>query len=324
MEDRPRLVYIGFITGVEPIPGADRIHLATAVCGVGGKWRGIVTKDLQPGALVVVFQPDSLLPQDNPDFAFMAQYKFRVKQRLFRGVPSEALILPASEGEVGEEVTLKYKVDKYVNPQQMQFSSDAAGIFPTNVPKTDEMNIQTVEEMIGIMNGLPFYITQKMDGMSSTAFKWQGHFGVCSRNLELEEGNNPIWNMAKAHNVESWLPEGMAVQWETCGPSIQGNPIGLKRVEAFAFQMWNINQCRYLDLKEFRNLCQMPTVPPIQEGVVFDRDLGSLQELAKQQVYPNKAAAEGIVVRPQQEQWAMVNTQTRRISFKVINLLYKA
>lgn len=28
------------------------------------------------------------------------------------------------------------------------------------------------------------------------------------------------------HNLEERLPEGFAIQWETCGPKIQGNPMG--------------------------------------------------------------------------------------------------
>ena len=57
-----KLAYIGRIIKTEPIEGADRIHLATAVCGSSGIWRGVTPKDMGIETVVVVFLPDESSP----------------------------------------------------------------------------------------------------------------------------------------------------------------------------------------------------------------------------------------------------------------------
>lgn len=316
------LVYVGKIIQVASIEGADRIHLATAVCGSGGIWRGIVSKDLDVGSPVVVFQPDSLLPQDNPDYSFMEARKYRVKQRRFKGVPSECLILLYKGQEpIGTDVTEAFRVTKYTKQSPMHLNAEALGLFPEFIPKTDEMNIQSVPEMLVALQGKPFYITLKMDGMSSTAYKYNGHFGVCSRNLEIKDGDNPLWKVAKDNNLPDVVSEGFAIQWETCGPRIQGNPIGLTKSQGYAFNVWDIQNKKYQGF-DIKWLKWMPFVPLIETGECFSYSLDDLQKIAEK-LYPNGAPAEGIVVRPMTEEIIFAGREYQRLSFKVMNLNYK-
>lgn len=321
-----KLVYVGKIIEVGPIEGADRIHLATAVCGAGGKWRGVVPKDLVVGSMVYVFQPDSVLPDDVPDYAFMAVHKFRVKQRKFKGAPSESLILPApADGEIGRDVTAELRVEKYEKAAFMHLSLEALGPFPGYLPKTDEPNFQRVGAMIDRLQGKPYYITKKVDGTSSTAFKTAGYFGVCSRNLEIKDGPNPIWDVVRKYKLQETLPDGFAVQWETCGPKVQENRLGLRDVQGFAFQIWDIANRKYLDFEEFLGTVRkiMPMVELIQTGDAFDYSAEELQIKAENLTYANGKPAEGMVVRPMQEIRDTFHNEMLRLSFKVVNLKYK-
>ena len=40
------LAYIGKVIKVRPIEGADKIHSVQAVCGKGGIWNGVASKDI--------------------------------------------------------------------------------------------------------------------------------------------------------------------------------------------------------------------------------------------------------------------------------------
>jgi RNA ligase (TIGR02306 family) len=331
----PELAYIGKIIKTEPIEGADRIHLATAVCGSGGIWRGVTPKDLIAETPVVVFLPDAILPSEEPDYAFMSPHRWRVKQRRFKGVPSEALILPLTGNVgvtlsfnscgIGDDVTEILQVTKYEKQSLLHFPLEAAGPFPDFLPKTDEPNFQKVLSMFQRLKGYPYFVTLKMDGCSSTAFRYKGEFGVCSRNMQIKDGPNPIRDVAHKYDLEKRLPEGYAIQWETCGPSIQKNPIGLRENEGYAFNVWDIERQCYLDYAPFTFFTTglMPAVPVITEGNEFDSDPESLQEFAEALTYPNGRAAEGLVVRPQVEIREMFHHEMKRLSFKVINLRYK-
>jgi RNA ligase (TIGR02306 family) len=323
------LAVVGKITEIMTIPNADRIVLATAVCGKGGIWRGVVKADSKLDDIVVVFQPDALLPSDNPAFSFMESSGYRVRQRRFRGAPSESLIMPISEviygGDfvIGQDVSDCLRIDKYEKPVSVSIGGEVKGDFPEFVPKTDEPNFQKVTEMFSVMIGRPYYVTMKMDGTSTTAYRRNGVFGVCSRNLELKEGSGAGWLVAKKYNLGEMLPDGYAIQFEVCGPGIQKNPISLKSIDGYAFQLWNIAEKRYLDFDEFASSKIMPTVPIVKTGEEFNFTPDSIQSLAEDLKYPNGKPAEGIVCRPTRELSAMINMESTRISFKVINLRYK-
>lgn len=315
------LVYAGKVVKEEPIEGADRIVLATVVCGQGGKWRGVVPKGMNQDN-VLVFLPDSVLPSDNPDWDFMSQYKYRVRQRQFKGMPSECLIMPAKENyEVGTDLTEEYRVQKYEKPTGLG-SGDAAGDFPSFIPRTDETLVQKVPWLLDALQGKPYQITMKMDGSSTTAYRWKGEFGVCSRNLKVKPGTNRYWAPAVKHGLEAVLPEGLAVQYETCGPAIQKNKAGLSEIEGFAFQTFDIEKGIYVS----NHSEYMPNVPMVAAGECFAKTLDQLQELAALLKYPNGHAAEGIVVRSSDVEIVPMPGKPGvnvRLSFKVVNLLYK-
>jgi RNA ligase (TIGR02306 family) len=249
---------------------------------------------------------------------FLESSDWRVRMRKFKGAPSEVVIMPYAieldDMPIGFDCTLFMGVTKYFKPVPAHMQGKAKGDFPQFIPKTDELNYQRHPELIDSLHGKPYYVTEKADGSSTTAYKYKGQFGVCSRNYELlPDENNGYWEIANRYQLETKLPEGYALQWETCGPKIQSNPMGLKETEGFAFSVYNINEHRYLGMNDFLNLCShldFPVVKIDEKGPEFNKD--NVHTLGEG-TYANGKQREGVVVR----------SQDSKISFKVINLNYE-
>lgn len=316
------LVFIGKIIELAPIPGADFIMSATVICGKGGKWRGVVRlQDFAFDDKCIVYLPDSLIPP-GLEMKFLEKDKWRVKMKRFKGAPSEVLIMPIPKDwtlPIGTDITTELKVTKYHKPIPANMQGIAKGDFPNFIPKTDEPNYQSNPELVDSLIGLPYVITEKADGSSSTAYRYKGEFGVCSRNYELERNeDNGYWKIAFRYKLEELLPEGYAIQWETCGPKIQSNPMGLNRIEAHAFNVYHIHRHRYLESYEFIEFCEdlnFPTVNCITSGDKFDK---TNMEILGEGKYDNGKEREGVVIRSIYNELG-----DKPISFKVINLNYE-
>jgi len=333
------LAFIGQVTKIGLIPGADFIVHASVDCGKdGGKWHGVVRKEeIKEGDLVEVYLPDSILP-GAARFAFMEHKRYRVRQARFKGCPSTCLIMPIIPGfhpiehpsspPVGTDITEAVGVTKYEKAIPASLSGIARGNFPAFIPKTDEILYQKAQHLLDALAGKPYYITLKYDGCSGTAYHKDGHFGVCSRNLELkEEGGSVWWEMAKKYNLQEPISNisplrNIAVQFEVVGPGVQGNPVGLQEREIRVFDIFDIDEGRYFAPTAVRAFCAnhgVPIVDLIAEGDAFGLLEDSFVGLAEAVKYANGKPAEGIVIRAQTPR--MVGAD--RLSFKVINLNYK-
>ena len=107
-----KLAHIETISWLRPIEGADKIELA----GILG-WQCIVKKgEFKVGDLAVYVEIDSIMPADNPDFAFLEPRHYKIKTMKMRGVVSQGIIFPLSvlhddkTHEVGEDVTDMLKI----------------------------------------------------------------------------------------------------------------------------------------------------------------------------------------------------------------------
>jgi len=242
--------------------------------------------------------------------------------RRFKGAPSEVLITPinnVSFSNIGDDVTTQLNVVKYHKPISPHLQGLAKGEFPSFIPKTDEPNYQRYPELVDALVGKPWYMTEKADGSSTTAYKWKGEFGICSRNLELVRNpDNGYWKVAEKYSVEEKLPDGIAIQWETCGPGIQSNPMGLKEIDGFMFSAYHILYRRYLDFDEIRKLSidiGFPMARLIEWGHCF---IPHGVETRGEGVYLNGKPREGVVIRSQKNELGH-----KPLSFKVINLGYE-
>jgi RNA ligase (TIGR02306 family) len=316
---------IGQVVSVSPVENSDRLAQAVVVCGKAGRWTGVVVRgEVQAGQLVEVYLPDALLPQGDPRFAFMEKYQWRVRIARLRGALSECLIMPLTiePPEIGADIASLVGVQKYEKPLPLSAGGEIAGGFPAFIPKTDELHFQQAPHLVAALVGQPYYVTAKLDGTSVTYFKWQGEFGVCSRNWRLRDTpNSAAWHLARQYGLPELLLDGEAIQCEMVGPGIQGNPLRLGKVGVRLFNAFliegHVYRGVYPDVRAglWRSV---PTVDLVVAGGSFPAlSDDELRAMAAGE-YPGGGPREGIVVRPQFE--AQVDGD--RLSFKVINPAY--
>lgn len=248
MADRA-LATVEVVRDVQPIPDADNIVRAQV-----RDWDVVTRKgEFTPGQHCVYFEIDSMLPEDDPRFAFLMPRGVRtdvdgfrghvLRTARLRGVYSQGLALPLNQfpeigkGAVGQDVTDTLGIRKWDPPVPASLAGVVAGPFPSWIPKTDEERIQNAGWMLD-QDQLQWYATEKIDGSSATYFMdVDGSFGACSRNLNLrDDGSNTFWNVA--HNLDlpnvlrSYADETgltrVAIQGEVFGEGIQKNPLRVK------------------------------------------------------------------------------------------------
>jgi RNA ligase (TIGR02306 family) len=327
-----KLASIQVVSGIEPIDGADRIEKITVL-----GWSLVSKKDeFKIGDRCVFFEIDALL-KDGPEWAeFMRPKKFRVKTIKLRGTLSQGLamplsILPGSESlEVGTDVSEQLGVTKYEPPLHdggAKFGK-ARGNFPSFIPKTDEMRLQSCPELLDeIRNAGPFYTSVKVDGTSGT-FCYDGdEFCACSRNWKkTEDDTNMYWQVARKYKLAEVLADNRdyAIQGEIAGPGIQGNKMRLLESDLFVFNVFDIKKGRILDYPDFTAFCLnhgLQTVPiekvmTVEDLATFDYSLEAWLKRAEGN-YESGSPREGIVVRPLVSTYSP--TLRGRLSFKVIN-----
>ncbi len=319
-----KLASVQTIESLELIPKADLIVKAQVM-----GWSVVVRKDeFKPGDQCVFFEIDSVLPESTEWAEFMRPRGFRVKTCKLRGALSQGLALPMAivpgAHDVGDDVTEVLGVTKYEPP--MPRSQSAAGPFPSSIPKSDEIRVQSALGVLEELRGSPFYISVKCDGTSGTFAKLDDELIVCSRNIALHRGDDHFWKVAEKNRLEEKLPEGFAVQGEVCGPKIQKNRLGLDDHELFIFNVFDIKQERFLDFRDFLAFChdhELVTVPierviEVDDLAEFEISLEHFLELARGEYKGTRNRREGIVVRPTTE----INSQAlegSRLSFKVLN-----
>ena len=320
-----RLVSIQTIEAIEPIAGADNIMQARVM-----GWTVVIKKgEFTPGDPCVFFEIDSVLP-DGPAWAeFMRPRKFRVRTLKLRGVLSQGLALPIAilgGGDAPRDVDLRERLGVTKFEAVLPDTREIAGAFPTRVPKTDEIRLQSALGVLDEIRSQEFYVATKCDGTSATYVRdGQDGFIACSRNWALARGDNHVWRLAERYRLEDQLPVDFAIQAEVCGPGIQKNRLGLDSIDLFVFNVYDLRAGKFLELDAFRAFCAergLPTVPIERvvrgdEAASYDHSLDAWLEAARGLYAGTKQRKEGIVVRPLIEQRSAA--LGGRLSFKVIN-----
>lgn len=321
-----KLATIRSIGQISPILGADKIELAT----VDG-WNVVVGKDVghKVGDLVIYCEIDSFLPiREEFEFLRKSSYKkmvgkegFRLKTIKLRGQISQGLILPISVLNPpntniyvtpfeGLDVTEILGIIKYEPPIPANLVGKVKGIFPSFIPKTDEERIQNLTkeyEKWKIQSKHQFYVTEKLDGSSSTFYIKNGVFGVCSRNLDLlETEENTFWKIARYLDLENKMKSldfNLALQGELIGESIQGNPYKLKGQSVRFFTGFNIDTYQRMVYNEFTEILtrlNLESVPLLNQDLDFTLP-NTIDEMLKyaegKSMLNNQTEREGVVVR---------------------------
>jgi RNA ligase (TIGR02306 family) len=327
------LASITRITELAPIAGADRIELAR----VAG-WQCVVKKgEFKVGELAVYLEIDAV-PPDREGFSWLWQPKnqsgvarpdsFRIRTLRLRGTLSQGLLMPFAQagitsGAEGDDLTERLGVIKYEPPAPSGMGDGRAG-FPSLVPKTDEMRVQAVPQVLEELRGQPFIATVKMDGTSSTFVMVDGELHACGRNHSIAEGENLYWYVAKKHRLGEVLKgSSLAIQGEIVGPGLQKNPTGQKDKTLFVFNLYDTRTGEHLGDSELRKFCQQHELQPVPvafEGKRFDETVDSLLQKAEGTYAGTSNQREGIVIRPITSMRSTV--LGGRLSFKAISNRY--
>ena len=332
-----KLASIRKIEEIKPIDGADAIEAVR----VDGWWCVSKKNEFKVNDRCVYFEVDSFLPV-RPEFEFLRKscFKstrhlgdgFRLKTIRLKGQISQGLVLPLGifqfpwfshvNAKEGHDLTEELGVQKWEVPLSPQLAGVAKGNFPSFLKKTDQERIQNCyKQMQRDHANKLFEATLKLDGSSMTVYLKDGVFGVCSRNLDLQETeDNTFWKVARNNKFDEMLRaynKNVAIQGELMGPGIQGNRENLPDYEFFLFDVWDIDGQNYytsLERDDFVMDCRdsgykleiVPYVSMIQimefslEDILKKSDVKSL----------NHPVAEGIVYRCYEDS---------SVSFKAIN-----
>jgi RNA ligase (TIGR02306 family) len=342
-----KLASIQTVNAIEPILNADAIEKIRVL----GWW--VVSKkgEHQLGEKVVYCEIDALLPQ-RPEFEFLRgnSFKqaqtdgsgalilpagFRIKTVKLRGQVSQGICFPLSilppgaSTDEGADVTDQLGILKWEPPLSVCTGGKVKGSFPGFLPKTDETRVQVLEMVLQRHRGKTFYVTEKVDGTSFTAFLRAGQFGICSRNLWMDENDelNIHARVARDLNVEgklrqvrTQLDHDLAIQAEVLGPGIQRNKYGLPAVTLKVFNVLNVDTYQLLDHTTMLAVLKMLGLDSVPQlgTIVLNHTVDELVAFSEGTSLLNpKVQREGVVLRPLTEEHD--EDIGGRLSFKVIN-----
>ena len=342
-----KLASIQTVNAVELIPNADAIERMRIL----GWWVVVKKGEFRPGDRVVYCEIDSLLPE-RPEFEFLraSSFKpaqtdasgatvlaagFRIKTVKLRGQVSQGICFPLSilpEGttpDEGADVTEQLGVLKWEPPVPVGMGGRVKGGFPGFLPKTDETRVQVLEPVLERHRGKTFFVTEKLDGTSFTAFLREREFGICSRNLWMDESDesNLLIRVARRLKLEEMLRKvrerrgfDLAVQAEVIGPGIQKNKYELKEVTLRVFNVLDVQGYRLLDhavMLEVIAELGLESVPQLGT-ITLNHSVDELVAFSEgSSVLNPKAQREGVVLRPLVEEFDQ--DVGGRLSFKAIN-----
>ena len=257
-----KLATTAVISDIKKINGADKI----CAYKVRGWWVVDQIDKYSVGDVVIFIEVDSWIPHDIAPFLSKGnkprEYLGVVGEKLntvkLKGQISQGLILnvKALEGKnintnvIDQDVSKSLGIIKWEAYCPLCLNGNAKGIFPWFLKKTDQERIQNLwSKYKEEYNDVEFEVSLKLDGTSCTVYLNQGEFGVCSRNLELKDGDNTYWKVAKDNQLEQTLRsygKNIAISGELIGTGIQKNPEKINGHEFKIFDIYDIDEGRYL------------------------------------------------------------------------------
>src|SRR5262249_25793278 len=161
--------------------------------------------------------PDSLVPVDRPEFAFLADKakqdgQARIKAQKFRGVVSFGLLVPAPAGaQIGDDVAELLGVEHYEPPlagesgKKELFTSggvaDTPGVYPT---KDDVVAFRRYHTLF--TPGEPVVVTEKLDG-ANARYVWADGRMHCGSRTEWKKEYPDYSHVTVEGLVAKGLPE---------------------------------------------------------------------------------------------------------------------
>jgi len=314
-DDNRKLATVRVISQIKFIEGADKICLYV----VDG-WQVVdQIYKYNVGDLVIYLEIDSWVPTELAPFLSKGkeprEYKGIKGEKLrtikLKGQYSQGLILPLNAFDklcykVDEDVTEDLGVIKWEREIPAQLAGQIKGNFPTFIPKTNQERIQNAIQWLKNLEEPQYWeISEKLDGSSMTVYLKDGVFGVCSRNIDLkvEDTSNAFVAMALKLKLNEAMPlirNNWAIQGELCGPGIQGNYYELSEHTFFVYDMWNIDEQKYLDCEYTRSMSKhmgLRAVPMITVQTLADETVETILEGCQGISFLINKPAEGVVFK---------------------------
>jgi len=292
-------------------PNADKLMLTKVydypvITGVG---------EFQEGDLAVYIPFDSVVPGDDPRWAFLQGHN-RIKSKRLRGIFSMGVLTKALAGmEVGQLVAEQLRIKKYEPPADQTTGGEAERC-PFEWPKyTDIESLRRWPDIFQV--GEEVVLTEKIHG-SSARFVWkEGRLWAGSHNeVKREMPGSAFWNAAARYQLGKRLEAvpNIAIYGEVYG-WIQDLRYGHRpgSSELVLFDAMDLSSMRYLDYDAFLSLARMldlPTVPELYRGP-WKEDLRALAEGKTKLLDPYSTieklsvdhVREGFVMKPVKERF---------------------
>lgn len=317
-----KLASIQKIEKLNKIKNADFLESAKIL-----GWNVVVrVGDFKVNDLCVYCEIDSILPEKE-EFEFLKERKYRIRTVKLRGIISQGIAFPLSilpeeyiDIKIGNDVTEILGIKKY----EIVLYENIKGNFPSFISRTDEIRIQSMPDFLERHKGKVFYITEKLDGISSTFFVEDDIFGVCSRDRELhEDDKSAYWIVARKFNIEEKLRlfgKNIAIQCEIIGSKICKNIYSLDTKRPYLFSVFDIDKHKYFDfndVKRFAKKYDFEMVPILNEEFILNHTVEDLVALSYGKSKLNtKRIREGIIIQSQIEEF---DEKVGRLGFKVIS-----
>lgn len=283
-------------------PQADRLMLTKVfdypvITAVG---------ELQEGDLAVYVPVESLVPGDDPRWAFLAGHN-RIRAKRLRGIFSMGLLTKAEPGmEEGQIVAEQLQITKYEPPEPLTMGGDNEKC-PFDFPVYTD--IEAVRRWPDVLvEGEEVQLTEKIHGANARYGYHQDRLWSGSHTgIKKPDPNNLWWKAANEAGLEAILKKapGIAFYGEVYG-QVQdlkyGHTTGGTASLLF-FDALDLNTRRYLDLDEFEKLATdlgLKLVPKLYRGP-WKAELALMAE--GKTLVSNDHVREGFVVRPVKERF---------------------
>lgn len=308
------------IKEVRPIPGADRIEVASLE---DMNFEFVIMKgQFKPGDECLYLPIDSLLPEEliaklGLTGKLAGSKRNRIKTVRLRGQISQGIVITPEHAPDGtpEEITSHLGITKYEPPEVCI----QKGIL-VSLPQGQSMyDIEGADRYVNIAELLMdkmVHITEKLEGSNfSTTFDGNDVF-VCQRSgaiKEIEGAEHTFWTIARRQNLLDFARElyrkygePVAVYGEVIGPGYQKNLYKRKDHEAYLFDIRLLHCGKFLVPSIFAAETQgMLTVPLLAQDVSLRGWLNgrTIKEASNGQSILNPdMKREGIVIKPMQEE----------------------
>lgn len=334
-----KMATIRRIDSIRSIDGADAIE-----CAVVGGWSVVIKKgEFKPGDLAVYCEIDSWIPYELASFLskdkepreFNGVKGEKLKTIRLRGQLSQGLLLPLSvlpdhpaPQFEDDDVSELLGIQKWEAPVPAQLAGDTKGNFPSFIPKTDQERCQNLKREITacIEYADKFEVTEKLEGSSLTCYRYQGEFGVCSRNQELKKSEtNTFWKIALENKIEERMTQlgldNIAIQGELIGPGIQGNIYKLTNHQFHVFDIYDIYTGGYLDPDARRDIVaklRLNHVPVINASASLGEDL----KINNIDALLSFAMGSSVLLRNQEREGVVFKSVNGGLTFKAISNKY--